>query len=85
MKNKNTLVWLFEGIEVGRCELPNGTLGSERRQLAYIHRILKYDNFLFLDCNGKVITEGNSHNLEGKPMGKLCGQQYDEYKEKMHI
>lgn len=72
------IVWLLNGEEVGRDVLMEKSLGEERRELAYMNNIESYNNFLFIDKKGKVRTEGNSCFLDGEPMGKLCGRQYQE-------
>ncbi len=76
---KQTMVFLLKGFEVGRAPLPNGTLETHRYMLAKETGVKEFDNFLFLDKDGKVNGEGNAYTFDGKPYGKKHGEDYAEW------
>lgn len=78
-----TIVWLNKETEVGRAPLPEKSFGEERRQLAYENNIEEYDDFLFLDKDGKTRMHGNKMFFKDVPAGKFCGVEYTFLKSKL--
>lgn len=78
-KDLDEIVWYFKGKEVGRCYLPEATLGGFRDWLAYNEGISEYDNVNFLK-NGEIRMDGADKNSisDELPYGKWAGKQYAE-------
>ena len=75
--DKQEIIWYFKDKEVGRCNLPEATLGGFRDWLAFNEGVLEYDNVVFLK-NGEVRMDGKTHLYYGKPYGEYAGKQYAE-------
>jgi hypothetical protein len=74
---KNEIVWYLNGKEVGRCDLPEGTIGLHRDCLAYSVGIKEYNNVNFLR-NGEIRMDGETQMYEGIQLGKFSGEQYSQ-------
>jgi hypothetical protein len=74
---KEEIVWYLKDKEVGRCELPECTLGGFRDWLAFNNGVSEYDNVNFLS-NGEIRMNGKEHLFDGKPYGEFAGKQYSE-------
>jgi len=76
---KEEIVWYLKDKEVGRCNLPQGTLGGFRDWLAFNEGVAEFDNVNFL-VNGEIRMNGKEQLFEGKPYGEFAGKQYAERK-----
>lgn len=74
---KEEIVWYLKDKEVGRCKLPQCTLGGFRDWLAFNEGISEFDNVNFL-VNGEIRMNGKEQLFDGKPYGEFAGKQYTE-------
>lgn len=76
---REEIVWYLNDKEVGRCNLPQATLGGFRDWLAFNEGVTEFDNVNFL-VNGEIRMNGKEQLFEGKPYGEFAGKQYAERK-----